>query len=382
VKTFLRQESASGFVLIAAAIAALLWANSGLAGSYQTMLHARLGMSAHDWVNDALMALFFLLVALEIKRETRGGELSSFGTAALPAIAAIGGILVPSAICFAFVGHDPALIKGWAIPAATDIAFALAALTVAGPTIPPALKMFLTALAVIDDLVAILIIAIFYTAQLSAAALLAAIGCFAVLLALNRLSVKTLIPYLVIGAVMWYFVLQSGVHATLAGVALALVIPTGELPRLERRLHPYVAFGVVPLFGLFNAGVSFSGIEGGTLLGALPLGIAVALFFGKQAGIFGFSWLAVKTGLAPMPKAVNWPMLYGVALLGGIGFTMSLFIATLAFADAGVLGEAKIGIFAGSALSALAGCLVLKATGMGTPTRRNGAAEDLHEASF
>lgn len=347
----------------------LIWANSPFVGSYEHLLHAKIGvntsffgfhLTGHEWVNDGLMAVFFLLVGLEIKRELRVGELSTFGRAALPAIGAFGGILVPSLICAAFLWHDPQLLRGWAVPAATDIAFALAALTVLGRGIPPALKIFLTALAVFDDLAAIVIIAIFYSSNLVVAALLAAGGCFAALLLLNRLRVGALLPYLLIGIVMWLCVLESGVHATLAGVALAVTIPTRALARMEHALNPYVALYILPLFGLFNAGVSFHGLTPAVALGVLPLGIACGLFFGKQIGIFAASWTAIKSGITPLPHGVTWPMLYGVSVLGGIGFTMSLFIGSLAFASDALLAETKIGVFAGSLISAIVGILVLR----------------------
>ncbi|HEY5427308.1 MAG TPA: Na+/H+ antiporter NhaA [Candidatus Tumulicola sp.] len=365
----LKSQALPGFVLVAAALAGLIWANSSIHKSYDDMLHFTLGLgvdvpgvhlTAHDWVNDALMAVFFLLVGLEIKREILDGELSTFGRAALPVIAALGGVAVPAIVCAAFVWRDPARIGGWAIPVATDIAFALAALALVGRGVPPALKVFLTALAVMDDLVAIAIIATFYTKNLAVAALLAGIACFAALAILNRLRATWLPLYLAIGLAMWFCVLQSGVHATLAGVALALTIPSSAVKNLEHRLQPYVGFVILPLFGLFNAGVSFRGLSPAVLVSALPLGIATALFFGKQLGIFAFSWIAVKTRIAPLPQGVTWPMMYGVALLGGIGFTMSLFIGTLAFDSDALLTETKLGVFVGSALAALAGYVVLR----------------------
>lgn len=354
-----------------ASVVGLIWANSPLAASYERLLHAKIGMdtslfgfhlTAHEWVNDGLMAVFFLLVGLEIKREVRVGELSTFGRAALPAIAAFGGILVPSCICAAFLWHDPQRLRGWAVPAATDIAFALAALTLVGRGVPPALKIFLTALAVFDDLAAIVIIALFYSSNLVVAALLAAAGCFAGLLVLNRLRVTALLPYLLIGIVMWLCVLESGVHATLAGVALAVTIPTRALARMEHALNPYVALYILPLFGLFNAGVSFHGLTPAVAFGALPLGIACGLFFGKQIGIVAAAWVAIRSGIAPLPHGVTWPMLYGTAVLGGIGFTMSLFIGSLAFGSDALLAETKIGVFAGSVISAVVGIFVLRRT--------------------
>jgi NhaA family Na+:H+ antiporter len=371
VKDFFKKESAGGFVLIAASALGLMWANSPLAHEYEDLLHAKIGITSdlysihlttHAWINDALMAIFFFLVGLEIRREIAKGELSSLRTAALPAIAAVGGMLVPALICAAFVWSAPGRGEGWAIPAATDIAFALAALALVGKSLPPALKVFLTALAVIDDLGAIVVIAVFYTPNLVLPALYAALCGIAILVALNRLKVTAMFPYIIVGIAVWFCVFESGVHATLAGVALSFTIPMAKLERVEHGLHPYVAFGIMPLFGLFNAGVSFAGISPAILLGPLPLGIAAGLFVGKQLGIFGFSWLAVKLARVAKPRGVTWPMLYGVALLGGIGFTMSLFIGTLAFSSDALLTETKIGVFLGSALSALCGCLVLAAT--------------------
>ncbi|MGA8535143.1 MAG: Na+/H+ antiporter NhaA [Candidatus Tumulicola sp.] len=369
MREFLRSESFAGFALVAAAAGGLIWANSPFAGSYAALLHLEAGfgpaaygihLTTHEWVNDGLMAVFFLLVGLEIKREARDGELSTFGRTALPAIGALGGVVLPSAICAAFVWHDPIRFRGWAIPAATDIAFALAALSLLGRRIPAGLKIFLTALAVIDDLAAIAIIAVFYTAGVAPLALLAAVACAVVLAILNRARVTFLPAYAAIGAVMWFCVLKSGVHATLAGVVLAFSIPSNTLNKFERVLNPYVAFAVLPLFGLFNAGVSFRWLTPSVAFGALPLGIACGLFFGKQLGIFASSWVAVRLGIARLPYGVTWRMMYGVALLGGIGFTMSLFIGTLAFEPGALLTETKIGVFAGSVLAAAAGYLVLR----------------------
>jgi NhaA family Na+:H+ antiporter len=372
MREFLRSESSAGFALIVAATVGLVWANSPFAQSYSDVLHAKLGvgtnlygihLTAHEWVNDGLMAVFFLLIALEIKREVLVGELSTFGRAALPAIAALGGVVLPAAICAAFVWHDPIRLRGWAIPAATDIAFALAALSLVGRRIPFGLKIFLTALAVIDDLAAIAIIAVFYTTSLVLPALLAAAACAVVLTILNRALVTFLPAYVTLGVLMWVCVLESGVHATLAGVALAFTVPLGALKKLEHGLNPYVAFAILPVFGLFNAGVSFHGLSPSVMLGVLPLGIAAGLVFGKQIGILATSWAAVKAGVASLPRGVTWRMMYGVALLGGIGFTMSLFIGTLAFQSDALLTEAKIGVFGGSLLAAIAGYLVLRGEG-------------------
>jgi NhaA family Na+:H+ antiporter len=376
ITEFLRTESASGFILIAAALIGLAWANSPLDRWYEEFLHVYLGvtigpaefkLSAHHWINDGLMALFFLVVGLEIKRELLVGELSSVRSAALPAIAAIGGMIVPALICVAFVRHDPASLRGWAVPAATDIAFALAALSLLGSAVPSSLKIFLTALAVIDDLGAILIIALFYTRNLNLNALYLAFVCLVVLIVLNRARVGLLTPYLATGAVMWFFVLQSGVHATIAGVLLALTIPlesrTNDSPLrdLEHRLHPYVAWGIIPLFGLANAGVSFAGLTPAVLLEPLPLGIALGLLLGKQVGIFAFTKAAVVARLGELPAGMTGGMLWGLSLLAGIGFTMSLFIGGLAFENNELLlTETKVGVFAGSIVAALAGYLVLR----------------------
>jgi Na+:H+ antiporter, NhaA family len=372
MREFLRNESSSGFVLIAASVVGLIFANSPMRQSFADLLHLKLGfetaffglqLTAHDWVNEGLMAAFFMLVTLEIRREVIDGELSTLDRAALPVIAAFGGIMFPALICAAFLRHDPATLRGWAIPTATDIAFALAALSLVGRGVPPTIKIFLTALAVIDDLAAIAIVAVFYTASLALPALLLALAAFAAVLLLNRLRVTWLPIYFAIGIVMWFCVFESGVHATVAGVALALALPAGAIEKIEHAVHPYVAFAIVPIFGLFNAGVSFAGLTSSALLGSVPVGIAAALFFGKQIGIFSFSWIAVKSGIASLPHGANWRLMYGVALLGGIGFTMSLFIATLAFNSDALLIQAKIGVFTGSALSACAAYLVLRGAG-------------------
>ncbi len=328
-------------------------------------------LTVHEWVNDGLMAVFFLFVGLEIKRELLVGELSSPKRAALPVIAAIGGMLAPAAICAAFVWSNADYRPGWAIPAATDITFALAALSFAAPSVPRAVRIFFTALAVIDDLGAILIIAFFYTYGLVVPMLLAAAGVFALLMLLNRLRVTNLFPYLVLGAVLWFCVFESGVHATLAGIALAFAVPirgktlpggrvNSPLKRLERAIGPVVAFGIVPLFALLNAGISFAGVTPSVFASFLPLGIIAGLFAGKQAGIFAFSWMAIKLRVGSLPKGTSWATLYGISVLGGIGFTMSLFIGGLAFESPWLLTQMKIGVLTGSLLSAAAGTLVLR----------------------
>ncbi|KWT03276.1 Na+/H+ antiporter NhaA [Pseudomonas amygdali] len=373
IKRFFAAEAAGGLILMAAALAALIVANSPLADSYFAALHTVLaGMSVAHWINDGLMAIFFMLVGLEIKREMLAGQLASWSQRALPGFAALGGMVVPALIYVAFNWGQPDTIGGWAIPAATDIAFALGVLSLLGKRVPLSLKIFLSALAILDDLGAVLIIALFYTSDLSIPMLLAALGSIAVLVALNRLGVKKLLPYLIVGALLWFFMLQSGIHATLAGVALALCIPLGKpaeeasspLLHLEEKLHPWVAFAVVPVFGFANAGVSLSGITADKLLGPVPLGVALGLLIGKQVGIFALAALAIRAGLARLPDGSNWGQLYGVAALCGIGFTMSLFIGALAFPGAPELVyEVKVGVLIGSVLSALLGVVVLRRFG-------------------
>ena len=373
VKRFFAAEAAGGLILMAAALAALIVANSPLADSYFAALHTVLaGMSVEHWINDGLMAIFFMLVGLEIKREMLAGQLASWSQRALPGFAALGGMVVPALIYVAFNRGQPETIGGWAIPAATDIAFALGVLSLLGKRVPLSLKIFLSALAILDDLGAVLIIALFYTSDLSVPMLLAALGSIAVLVALNRLGVKKLLPYLLVGALLWFFMLQSGIHATLAGVALALCIPLGKadeeasspLLHLEEKLHPWVAFAVVPIFGFANAGVSLAGITVDKLVDPVPLGVALGLLIGKQVGIFALAALAIRAGLARLPDGSNWGQLYGVAALCGIGFTMSLFIGALAFPGAPALvDEVKVGVLIGSVFSALLGVVVLRRFG-------------------
>jgi NhaA family Na+:H+ antiporter len=372
-RSFLDSGASGGLTLMFVAAFALLIANSPLAPAYFDLLHRHaFGLSVLHWINDALMAVFFLLVGLEIKREILDGQLATWPRRALPGIAALGGMIVPAAIFIAINLGDPATLRGWAIPSATDIAFALGVLSLLGPRVPVSLKVFLAALAILDDLGAVLIIALFYTAELSPLMLGMAAATLLVLAALNGFGVKNLTPYLVLGGVLWVFVLQSGVHATLAGVALALTIPlqvstrdsaTSPLHRLEHTLNPWVAFLVVPIFGFANAGVSFSGLGPSALLDPVPLGVALGLFFGKQAGVFGFAWLAIRLRIADMPRYASWAHLYGVAVLCGIGFTMSLFIGLLAYPDSAVLqDETKLGVLLGSTLAGLVGWLVLRFT--------------------
>jgi NhaA family Na+:H+ antiporter len=367
---FLSSEAAGGLVLMAAALAALIVANSPLSERYFALLHTVWsGLSVEHWVNDGLMAIFFLMVGLEIKREVLAGGLSTWGQRALPGFAAVGGMVVPALIYIAINWGNPKTMSGWAIPAATDIAFALGVLSLLGKRVPISLKVFLAALAIIDDLGAVVIIAFFYTSGLSMPMLLASLTTLVILIAMNRLGVRRLFPYLFVGGVLWFFVLQSGVHATLAGVALALCIPMGKpeeearspLLFLEEKLHSWVAFAVVPIFGFANAGVSLAGISMGNLVDPVPLGVALGLLVGKQVGVFLLAALAIRTGLAKMPEGSNWLQLYGVALLCGIGFTMSLFIGNLAFPGSPhLIDEVKVGVLIGSILAAIGGVIVLR----------------------
>jgi NhaA family Na+:H+ antiporter len=372
LRAFLGGEASGGLVLMAAAVLALAVANSPLSDAYFGALHAYvLGLSVGHWINDGLMAVFFLLVGLEIKREFLDGQLASWPRRVLPGVAAAGGMAAPALIYVALNLGTPDTLAGWAIPAATDIAFALGVLSLLGPRVPVSLKVFLTALAILDDLGAVVIIAIFYTADLSPVSLGLAGLVLLCLAGLNRTGVERLWPYLALGALLWLFTLWSGVHATLAGVALALAIPLRPTPgrpddaksplhRLEHGLHRWVAFLVVPVFGFANAGVSFAGMEASVLMEPIPLGIALGLFVGKQIGVFGAAWAAIRLGAAHMPAGAGRGQLYGVSLLCGIGFTMSLFIGTLAFPGRPELVDAvKVGVIGGSVLSGVAGALVL-----------------------
>ncbi len=372
IRKLLKTEAAGGYVLMAAAALAIAVANSPLSETYVHALHAYFGgLSVLHWINDGLMALFFLLVGLEIKRELIDGEMSSWPRRILPGAAALGGMVVPALVFLAVNRNHPANLDGWAIPAATDIAFALGVLALLGSRVPASLKLLLTAIAIIDDLGAILIIAIAYTASIKLLALGAAAAGLAVLFGLNRLKVQALWPYLLIGAGVWFAVLQSGIHATLAGVAVAFTIPLrrtkgtpeateSPLLRLEHALAPISAFVIVPIFGFANAGVDLRGMGLGDAVAPVPLGIALGLLVGKQVGVFGAIAALVRTGYADAPVNATWRQLWGLSILCGIGFTMSLFIAGLAFGEGSAADTAaKIGILAGSILSALAGWLVL-----------------------
>ncbi|SIT55075.1 sodium-proton antiporter [Mesorhizobium prunaredense] len=372
-REFLDSEAAGGIILMAAAALALIVANSPLAEAYFDTLHAYLGpLSVSHWINDGLMAVFFLLVGLEIKREMLDGQLSTWPRRVLPGVAAAGGMLVPALVYVAINRDNPAALSGWAIPTATDIAFALGVLSLLGSRVPGSLKVFLTALAIIDDLGAVIIIAVFYTSGLSLAYLGTAFAVIAVLVVLNRMKVLTLVPYILLGVVLWVLVLKSGVHATLAGVALALTIPLKVSPgishdldhsplhRLEHGLHKIVPFVVIPIFGFANAGVSLAGLSAAALFEPLTLGVAAGLVAGKLVGVFGSSALAIRLGLADLPVNAGWLHMVGISLLCGIGFTMSLFIGLLAFASNVELQDAvKVGILAGSLIAALLGAAVL-----------------------
>lgn len=377
IESFIEHESAGGVFLVVAAVVALILNNSRLEWLYDGLLQTKgvvqLGALTVEkplllWINDGLMAVFFFLVGLEIKREFVEGELSSFQQAILPAIAALGGMIVPALIYTLINFGDPVAMRGWAIPAATDIAFAMGVLALLGNRVPSSIKVFLLALAVLDDLGAIVIIALFYTANLSVASLVLAAICFAVLLVLNRAGVRRIAPYVLVGTVMWVCVLKSGVHATLAGVATALMVPirgaaeaddSGPLKRLIDMLHPWVAFGILPLFAFANAGVSLAGVSWGSLVAPIPAGIALGLFLGKQVGICSFSYVAVRSGLSRLPEGASWVQIYGVSLIAGIGFTMSLFIGTLAFPGEAQGAEVRLGVLAGSVASAVFGYAVL-----------------------
>ncbi len=374
IREFLRMEAAGGIVLGVATVLALIASNSGLAGLYAVFLdlpvELRIGQLQIAkplllWINDGLMAIFFLLVGLEIKRELVEGELSSLRQAMLPAIAAVGGMAAPALIYALCNLTDATALRGWAIPAATDIAFAVGVLSLLGARVPIGLKVFLLALAIFDDLGAIVIIAVFYAAELSTLSMLLAGGVLMVMLALNRLGVTRIAPYALLGIVLWVCVLKSGVHATLAGIVMALAIPLGAaegespLRQLEHALHPWVAFLVVPLFGFANAGVSFAGMSAGALTDGVSLGIAAGLFVGKQLGVVGAVYGCVRLGIARLPEGATWVSLYGVAVLAGIGFTMSLFIGTLAWDTADHAAPLRIGVLGGSLLSGIVGYAIL-----------------------
>ena len=376
---FFQLEAASGLLLIAAAILALIINNSPLSWLYTSLLDTpvvtqigalKIAKPLLLWINDGLMALFFLLIGLEVKREVLDGQLSKPSQIVLPGAAAVGGMVVPALIYWFLNRDNPPALDGWAIPTATDIAFALGVLALLGKRVPVSLKLFLMTLAIIDDLGAIVIIAIFYSGELSSLSLGLAAACIAALVAMNRLGVVRLGPYMLIGLILWVCVLKSGVHATLAGVTLAFCIPLrtrnaepSPLMTLEHALHPWVAYGILPLFAFANAGLSLSGVSVESFTHHVPMGIAIGLLLGKTVGVFGLTWLAVKIGIAALPHGANWGQVLGVAILCGIGFTMSLFVGSLAF-EPGVsdyAGMDRMGILTGSILAALIGYVVTAA---------------------
>ena len=377
-KWFFKLEAASGLVLLFAAIAALIVSTTQLYQYYikilETYFHLGIGsfgvkLTVLHWINDVLMAIFFFLVSLEIKREFIQGELSNPKQAMLPIIGAVGGMLVPALIYIAINFGNYETLRGWAIPSATDIAFSLGVLSLLGKRIPISLKVFLTALAIIDDLGAIIIIAFFYSDNVQSYYLLLMLACMIVLVIFNRYNVKNFIPYLLVGILLWEFTHQSGIHATIAGVLLALTIPHKDkkksyknslLIKLEHKISPYVLFGIMPIFAFANAGVSLDGITFAALLNPVPLGILCGLFIGKQLGVFIFSYLSIKLKIADMPNNSNWGTFYGVGVLTGIGFTMSLFVGNLAFVDSTqYISGVKIGVLLGSLLSTLFGYFLI-----------------------
>ena len=388
---FFKMEATGGLLLLLAAAVAIVMRNSGFAGQYDLLQNFPMTFGVGDysltkpavlWINDGLMAIFFLLVGLEIKREMLEGQLSSRDQITLPVVAAAAGMAVPALIYVFFNSSTPETLTGWAIPAATDIAFALCLFSLVGSRAPLSLKVLLTAIAVVDDMGAIVIIALFYTAELSLAYLVGALVCLVLLVIFNRSGQMRLWPYLLIGAFLWFFVFKSGLHATIAGVLTALTIPLrtrqreqkSPLKRLEHALHPWVAFAILPIFAFANAGVDLQGLSLPMLLQPIPLGIAAGLFIGKQIGIFGSCWLMIRLGLARMPFNAGWVSLYGMAILCGVGFTMSLFIGGLAFSTPVYLNEVRLGILTGSLISSLAGVLVLVIA----PRQHNDALTDSH----
>ena len=376
---FFKLEAASGLVLLLAAIIALLISNSSLSDLYFSTLNKYLFLGINEfgiklsvlhWINDALMAVFFFFVTLEIKREFLQGELSNIKQAMLPIIAAVGGMVVPALIYVYINLGDSQTLNGWAIPSATDIAFSLGVLSLLGKRVPLSLKVFLTALAIIDDLGAILIIALFYSGDLSIKYLLLMLLAFVILIIINKFNIKKFLPYLVIGLFLWDFTHNSGIHATIAGVLLAMTIPHRRqekdfslLIKIEHSISPYVAFGIMPLFAFANAGVSLEGLSLSSLLDKVPLGIVLGLFVGKQLGVFIFSYVSIKLKIAQMPNNSNWFNFYGVGILTGIGFTMSLFVGNLAFIEnMQYMDGVKIGVLTGSLLSTLTGYFLILLT--------------------
>lgn len=388
VRRFMESASAGGIVLMIAALLAMLIANSPVSETYFDTLHSYVGgLSILHWINDGLMAIFFLFVGLEIKRELVDGRLSTWDQRRLPVLAAIAGMAVPAAVYLLIAGGDAALVNGWAIPAATDIAFAIGVLALLGPRAPTSLKLFLVTVAIVDDMGAVAIIALFYTSGLVIPALLAAVAILVAMFALNRFGVRSLPIYLVGFGLLWCAVLLSGVHATIAGVLAAFAIPIVKSPgapdaphsplhKLEHALDVPVAFFIVPLFGFANAGVALGGLTLNEILSPMPIGIAAGLFLGKQLGIFAAVWLAVKSGFAAKPRGATWLQIYAVAIICGIGFTMSLFIGGLAFSDPLLIEEAKLGTLGGSLLAAFIGYALLRFA----PLHAGHAREEVEQA--
>ncbi len=387
IDRFFRHEASGGLLLMAAALAALIVANSGLAGTYEGVLNSIFSVTLNGsglekplilWINDGLMAVFFFLIGLELKRELLEGKLKNPSDVVLPGMAAVGGMVVPALIFLSFNWGNPTTVSGWAIPAATDIAFALGVLALVGDRVPSSLKVFLLTLAILDDIGAILIIALFYTAELKIDYLLMALVPMLAMLWLNKRRVHRVAPILFLGVIMWVLVLKSGVHATLAGVITAFFIPLKDkwgkspLHSLENGLAPYVLFLIVPIFAFANAGVVLTGLSLADLAAPLPLGIALGLVLGKQIGVFGVTWLMVKLRLAQPPAGANWAQIYGVACLAGIGFTMSLFIGSLSFSDPELMNHVRLGVLLGSLVSGVLGFAALR---LSTPSAEDTAQE-------
>lgn len=378
IQDFLKLEASSGIILMFAAVAAMIIANSPFSEHYDLLLNIPVIVSVGTfeiakplllWINDGLMALFFFLVGLELKREFIEGDLSKPGQVTLPAIGAVGGMLIPALFYVAFNYNDPVALNGWAIPTATDIAFALGILAIIGAKVPLQLKVFLTSLAIFDDLGAIIVIALFYTDQLSAMSLIVSAVFLVLLFTFNKKGITSTAPYIFIGILLWVAVLKSGVHATLAGVILALFIPIkgkddepSPLKSLEHNLHALIAFIILPIFAFANAGINFTGVGINEILSPVPLGIILGLVVGKQIGVFGFCFVAIKLGFAKLPENVNWTLLYGVSMLCGVGFTMSLFVGSLAFEQSpeSPLFQDRLGIVVGSLISGVLGYFVIK----------------------
>jgi len=397
IKEFLKLEAAGGIVLIGAAALAMIMANSMFSDTYEMVLAVPVAVQVGTlaiakplllWINDGLMAVFFFLVGLEIKREVSQGELSSIAQASLPGVAAVGGMVAPALIYILFNLGNADALRGWAIPAATDIAFALGVLALLGRRVPPTLKIFLLALAIMDDLGAIIIIALFYTVHLSWISLILAGVGILVLIAFNFFGITRVAAYVLVGVAVWVCVLKSGVHATLAGVVVSFCIPLrirdaeghSPLEHLEDILHPWSAFLIVPIFAFANAGVTLQGMSLGSLFGGIPLGIAAGLFIGKQIGVFTFTYAAVRAGICEMPPGTKWVQIYGLAMLTGIGFTMSLFIGTLAFEDIEHVAAVRLGVLSGSLLSAIGGYVLLLLTStMGTKVEAGDSIESSYE---